>query len=676
MARPTPPVDTAWRRFQAERGRGAGPYARLLRRLEAQAPLHALDRAAVTLAAEIAVLAPGADVEALTLLILTVFADVAQGSTRTPLTPDWLQTRFEGLLGPDAAQAPDLVARALACLDGPAAPVMADDLDAHVPLIRADGALYLQRLLAAERRLADSLAERLQRPAVPADPDALADVLARPAMRNGVAIDLSDEQQRAVETAVSGAITLVSGGPGTGKTSIVVAMLRTLTRMGLRPDDVALAAPTGKAAWRMSSSVRQALAAVADPAEADTLLAQLAPARTLHRLLGYSPRGDRWRHHGRNPLSAQVVIVDEASMVDVFLMNRLVRALAPDTRLVLLGDADQLPSVAAGAVFRDALTAAGTARVSLVQSYRMRKEDPGGRAILKVAQRMNQGEAALFGPGLATHRPELADLGAVGVEHADLPKERRRRFLDRWYAERVRGDSALRAKMAQVWTADVDGRLTDPGLASVFGWFERSRVLCLTRAFDVGARRINDRLHDRCARDAGQPAEVPFLVGEPVMMLHNDYDRRLFNGDQGIVLRVEDAEGPRAMAVFPDEQPGVWRAFALDALSGRIALAYAMTVHKAQGSEFDAIAVLLPDRDLPLLTRELLYTAVTRARHAVWLLGDRALLVQGVRRTVERFAGLADRLRAASDAPPPPDDSAPGAPPLDDPVAPAPDEVP
>ncbi|MCB9524200.1 MAG: AAA family ATPase [Myxococcales bacterium] len=654
MARPIPPVDTAWRRFQAERGRGAGPFAALLRRLETQAPLYNLDRATPTLAAEIAVLAPEADRAALTLLVMTAFLDAAQGSTRTPLDPAWLTARFQALLGPDGPDPAPLVTQALAQLDGPAAPVLGHDPDGHTPLIMDDGALYLQRLLVAERRLAEGLAARLRQPVPVPDAVHLEDVTARPPHKGEVAIRLSAEQRQAVLAAASGTITLVSGGPGTGKTSVVVSILRTLVRAGVAPDEVALAAPTGKAAWRMLASVRAALDTVKEPGAADRRLrAELPPARTLHRLLGYSPQRDLWRHHAKNPLSAQVVIVDEASMIDVFLMDRLVRALAPTARLVLLGDADQLPSVAAGAVFRDALSAAGPAQVKLTHSYRMRKEDAGGATVLRVAQKMNAGEVGLFGPELAVHRPELATLTGQGVEHAELPRERRRGFLDRWYRDRARGDGHLRPLLVErVWTADVDGRLREPELAQVFGWFEQARVLCLTQAFELGARRVNARLHDRAAREAGAPPERPFLAGEPVMVLHNDYDRGLFNGDQGVVLRVEDGEGTRPMAVFPDPEPGVWRAFALGALAGRLSLAYAMTVHKAQGSEFDAVAVLLPDRDLPLLTRELLYTAVTRARRSVWLLGDRALLNQGVRRAAVRHAGLAARLR-----PPAPEDS-------------------
>jgi exodeoxyribonuclease V alpha subunit len=649
MSRPTPPADTAWARFETARGLSAGAHARTLRRLELHAPRLNLDAATVGLAGEIASLAPEVDPTALTLLVLISLADTTRGSTRTPLRRGHIERHLMALLGPvDPTRSEPRTAEVLAVAQDPAAAaVIGTRPTDYTPLIRQDGHLYQQRLLVAEAHLAELLGERLMQPRPPLSADALADVWARPTLRNGTPIELSDEQKRAVSTSACGALTLISGGPGTGKTSIVVALLRGLVRGGVDPRSVALAAPTGKAAWRMGQSVRQGLAGIADPGEPDlALLKHLEAPQTLHRLLGYSPRREAFTHHRHNPLAATLVIIDETTMVDAHLMERLVGALQPKARLILLGDSDQLPSVAAGAVFREVLRIREAPTVQLTKSFRMRADDPAGSAVLTVAGHINDGNPAIFGPNAAIARPSLDDLSGSGVEAVDLPPQRRSTFFDRWYTQRVRGDERIRQHRADTYRLDDTGQVHGAGLAALFAYLETSRLLCLTRSFEMGAERTNARLHGHAARAANQPSEIPLLVGEPVMMRHNDYDRRLFNGDQGLVLWVEDATRRRPMAVFPGETEGTWRGFALDALAGRLDLAYALTVHKAQGSEYDAIAVLLPDADLPLLTRELLYTAVTRARRSVWLVGDRDLMAKGIRRRIQRFGGLADRLNA------------------------------
>lgn len=649
MSRPTPPLDTAWARFDTARGLYAGSLPRLLRRLEERVPRLNLDPSMVALAGELASFAPAADQAALTLLVLISLADTARGSTRTPLTAAHIERHLLALLGTlDPGRHEPRPADVLAIAEAPeSAPLIGTRTDGPTPLIRQDGCLYQQRMLVAEERLAEMLADRLLSPRPPLPPGAVQDVLDRPSLRDGTPIVLSDEQQQAVTNAACGALTLISGGPGTGKTSIVVALLRALARGGVDPRAVALAAPTGKAAWRMGQSVRDSLNGVAQPTEHDrALLERLDAPRTLHRLLGYSPRHEAFRHHRHNPLAATLVIVDETSMVDAHLMERLVGALRPKARLILLGDRDQLPSVAAGAVFRDVLRIDDVPTVTLTRSYRMRDDNPDGKAVLGVARRMNVGNPAIFGPELAVARPSLDDLTGHGVETLELAPHTRPVFFDRWFRERVRGDAALEALKGRTWTLDATGKVLGEGLDALFAHFEAARLLCLTRAFEMGADRTNARLHAHAARRASQPTEVPFLVGEPVMMRHNDYDRGLFNGDQGLVLWLSDGVQRRPMAVFPGDERGDYRAFALDALGGRLDLAYALTVHKAQGSEYDAVAVLLPETDLPLLTRELLYTAVTRAKRSVWLLGDRDLLARGIQRRIERFGGLADRLNA------------------------------
>ncbi len=668
---PPPPADGAWSRFEhLDRDRPIGPYPALLAALEETVAGFNLDQAAIRLAAELVALCPGADLDeraALCLLILATLIDAGQGCTRTPVGGEigagHLRGRFDGLLAPAgwigdipgdrlAARLVPIVARLLTeapAGEGPAADLIGGP-GAFAPLIVHDGWLYHQRLLHAESRLGERLAARGVQPDPTAEAEiaqAMTAVLARPA---GVA--LSDEQQAAVRRAAAAPLTLVSGGPGTGKTSIVVALLRALVRAGTPPDAIALAAPTGKAAWRMGAAVRAGLERLPpdtlDPADA-ALLEHAPEPMTLHRLLGYAPGVDRFRHHAGDPLDARAVIIDECSMIDVFLMERLAAAVRPDARLVLLGDADQLPSVAAGAVFRDALDALPAMR--LTRSYRMRADDPAGRAVLTVARRLNAGETlhglrAPLDDGSQPwiERSEAAELIGEGVEHLPVEGGGLRRFLAEWYRTRALGPPAIDALRGRSWPHR-EGRV-DPEAAAeltpLFDWLESARLLCLTRARDTGAIRTNERLHAFAAAHAGQTAERRFLAGEPVMMLHNDYDRGLFNGDQGVTLWVE-ADGRRQLAaVFADLEG--YRVHPLATLEAHLEHAYAMTVHKAQGSEFERVAIVLPDEDLPLSSRELLYTGITRSRRGVVLVGPAARVAWAAAHPVTRFSGLAARL--------------------------------
>ena len=425
----------------------------------------------VALAWEIARLADGVSAEqgeALLVLALATLVAARQGSTRVPLpdapgesgeTPylEALEQRL-GLSPEQRSAATALLASARAPGGSPAPGVLGGPGD-YAPLVVDGPFLYQQRMLFYENRLSGSLGARLRRKPLAVSAAkikaALADLLARPTELAGAAVMLSKEQLDAVRAALGSTLTVVSGGPGTGKTSIVVSILRALIRLGVPVESIALAAPTGKAANRLEESIRRTLAAVPKrDASDEALLAGCPKPRTLHRLLGFSPSSGRFRHHENNRLSEKVVIVDECSMIDLFLMDQLVRSVGPDARLILLGDADQLPSVEAGAVFRDLLPAEpaaagdprGSAVVRLTKNYRMDPSDPVGRAILSAARRVNDGDgAALFAAPegrepLVAQRRSVEDLAFEGIEllgggSAAL----REAFLDRWHAERVRG---------------------------------------------------------------------------------------------------------------------------------------------------------------------------------------------------------------------------------------------
>jgi exodeoxyribonuclease V alpha subunit len=584
---------------------------------------------------------PPAERRALALVVLALEEARASGSTRLPLA------RLPGALarlGVDEAgrrEAGDLL-RAPAARPG-AASLFGGPGD-YKPFILDDGALYAHRDLRLEERLARALAARLAAPALARDARALDAAVAAGAPAGRA---FNDEQREALRAALERPITIITGGPGTGKTALLVGIVRALRHeaVGLAADEIALAAPTGRAANRIAESLG-ALAADAP-----------APS-TLHRLLGSrggraAARAGEFRHHEGFPLPHRAVLVDEASMIDLPLMERLVRALRPDARLVLLGDADQLPSVDAGAVFRELAPRA----LRLVTSHRQDPRAPAGASVLAAARAVHAGATPEVTP--RAHPSELAWSGFEHLAPAAPGAAAERRlvaaFAERWIADRLLAapgyaDLARRAyRLVEDAGAPFDAEGAD-ALLRLLRHQASLRVLTVTR--EVGAATSAEGLNEALARRADQAtgarddadARDP-APGTPISMIRNDYDRGLFNGDQGVVVRgARDGEPPRLVAVFP--RGAGLAAFAFEGLRDDLRLAYATTVHKAQGAELDHVALVLPERDLPLLCRELLYTALTRARHSAVVVGRADLLAMAVARPLERASGLAARLDA------------------------------
>jgi exodeoxyribonuclease V alpha subunit len=503
----------------------------------------------------------------------------------------------------------------------------------HRPFVLAGDYLSSQRLFAAETRLAAAFKARLQGAAATALFDeaavarALADAVA------SAAPCPSEEQQTAVRRALAGRLGVITGGPGTGKTTIVLTLVRTLVRLGVAPEAIALAAPTGKAANRLGEALREGLGRL--PGSDDGPLQAAPPVpETLHRLLRHSPSARVFAHDESAPLPHAVVIVDESSMIDLGLMDRLVAATAPGTLLVLLGDADQLPSVEAGTVFRDVARLG----VTLTRSHRLDPQRPEGRRILGLAAAVRAGHTELD-----AHLTVRDSAAAVTFDGAELvPAAAREAFLARWWHERLDVSPAVHALMSQSFTQrELEGTADFPAEAvalfdEAFAHYQRGRLLAVTRARATGVDAINAFMHARFGARAALP-----IAGEPVMMLRNDYDRGLWNGDQGLVITVREA-GARRMAIFKIE--GRWTAFPLESLRDSLSLAFALTVHKAQGSEFDEVALVLPDVPTPVFSRDLLYTALTRCRRSVVLCGDAGLLAAGVANAQIRSSGLAQSL--------------------------------
>lgn len=551
----------------------------------------------------------------LALVLLAVLMAEAQGSTCLPEADGGAAEALARALGVERIP--------FGLLDDP-------DLAAFVapdtgPLVRRDGRLSSRRLFRAESDLAQRLRDLAAAPPVAAVPEAGA---AGPT-------PLSAEQGAAVALALTGRLALVTGGPGTGKTSILRAIVRGALQAGLAAADLALAAPTGKAAHRMAAALR--------PAPGEGAPAAPGPQpQTLHRLLGTHPDGDRFVHHRGNPLRAALVVVDEASMVDAVLLARLVDALPPEGRLVLVGDADQLPSVDAGTAFGDLVAALPERTARLTRSFRLDAGDPAGAAILEVAAAINRGEGEAVAGVVA--RAALAEVTGTGVEQLEAQGPELRAFLDQWLATEVEGRPGFHAALQAPFRRDAEGwdPADLPRLADLFQGLDRARILCPLREAPGlrGSEDINAYLHGRvqAARDPGARPGA-FTLGEPVLMTRNDYARGIFNGDPGLLLWVaRGPAAPRLEVVFQTPQGPA--AFDPDPLRDHLELAYALTVHKAQGSEFDRVALVLPEVDTPLATREVLYTALTRARRGVTLLGGTEALARAAGRVMQRASRL------------------------------------
>lgn len=521
------------------------------------------------------------------------------------------------------------------------------DARGAMPLILdGDGRLYLHRYFDYECRLARSLARRHSMPTSPGIP---ASPGTRPAslFAAGPATpgDAADWQQIAVAMALLNKVTIISGGPGTGKTTTVVSLLACLLEQD--PEcRIALAAPTGKAAARMTEAVRSRAGHL--PTEIRARLP--GESYTIHRLLGVTPGDGGFRHHAGNRLAIDALVVDEASMLDLALATRLIEAVPDEARIILLGDKDQLAAVESGAVFAE-LSA-----------------DPS-----LSASRIEQIASLCAMPGTAIQAPGPAAYG--GLKDQVVWLTRNFRFaggsgIGQLAADINSGDSggaiarlAADASGSLRWLDDggtvprdessaaiLDGyadyldvlRADDKNPAAAMNALGRFRCLCAVRDGARGVEAIN-RLVGRHVRttldhalDPGEHSE--WYPGRPVMVLSNDYVLKLFNGDIGVVL--PDASGT-LMVFFPEGEAG-FRALAPVRLPAH-ETAFAMTVHKAQGSEFDQVLVLLPEDHKPVLTRELVYTAVTRARQRVTLVSGSAVLEMAIQTPTRRRSGLAAR---------------------------------
>lgn len=496
-----------------------------------------------------------------------------------------------------------------------ASPLVSDGT-LRAPLVLDGERLYLHRYYDYQRRLAAALtARRDVTHAV--DRARLTATLAR--LFAGAEPDPA--QRTAAETAVVRGLTIISGGPGTGKTSTVVRILGALLEE--RPDlRATLVAPTGKAAMRLSESIREQKQSL--PPELAARMPEAAS--TIHRALGFRPQTPtRFTHDREHPLPADVVVLDEASMVDLATMTKLVEAVPRHARLILLGDKDQLASVAAGHVLGDIAEAAepggplASTFAMLTRSHRF--SETGGIGALARAIKAGDGDAVI-----ATLRAGHPEVAWEDNTHPDARARLRELAIAGW--------------------APFFRRLGTPEAA--LDALPAFQLLCAHRRGRWGAEHLVDEVRHWLAETGHLPVRATtdeWYPGRPVIVLVNDHAQNLWNGDTGVVLRDPDdhlrVHFPRS-GESPHERT---RALSVAQLPAHTTF-YATTIHKAQGSGFEHVAAILPPEPSPVVTRELLYTAVTRAKKRVTLIAGEAVIRHAVATRVQRASGLAAALQA------------------------------
>lgn len=506
--------------------------------------------------------------------------------------------------------------------------------DTGTPMILIGERLYLNRLWRNELTVARFFSET--NAPLPCDEAQLRHVLDTLFTSD----DETDWQKVAAAVALTRRISVISGGPGTGKTTTVAKLLAALIQLsGEQKCRIRLAAPTGKAAARLTESLGGALQKL--PLTGEHLALFPNEASTLHRLLGAQPGSQRLRYHAGNPLHLDVLVVDEASMIDLTMMSRLIDALPPHARVIFLGDRDQLASVEAGAVLGDICTYASLgytaeraqelARLtgcSLVsENHSLAGALRDSLCLLQKSYRF--GSSSGIGQlAAAVNRGDRHTTCAVfDGTFTDIEKK----SLQSGEEYQAMLDDALLGY--QHFLTGVQQQSTPERVIAAFGEYQ---LLCALREGPFGVSGLNDRLEQLLAqkRKIYRTLHSRWYEGRPVMISRNDSALGLFNGDIGIAL--DRGQGLRVWFQMPD---GSVKSFQPSRLPEH-ETAWAMTVHKSQGSEFNHAALILPTQLSPVITRELIYTAITRARQRLSLYTDERVLVQAIATRTERRSGL------------------------------------
>lgn len=415
--------------------------------------------------------------------------------------------------------------------------------------------------------------------------------------------DTIDWQRAAAIMAVNQAFCMITGGPGTGKTTTVVKILALLQELSDQPLLIALAAPTGKAAMRLQESIGFNKAALPCIAEIKSAIPE--SVTTLHRLLGAKPPSPYFRHNAKHPLVYDLVVVDEASMVDLALMSKLIDALKPGARLILLGDKDQLASVESGAVLADLIMALPQQTLELQKSHRF-DENIKNLALAINNQQDNEAWQLL--------QAGNKNIALLETDLIDYITKQQITYLQL---------IATGAEFGDIYKA-----------------FNRFQALCATRLGKYGVSDITLAVEKSLSEIKLIHLSGAWYCGRPIMITENNAALQLYNGDIGICLR--DKEQEDQLRVFFQRADGSIRKY-LPARIPHCETVFVMTIHKSQGSEFEEVLIILPENNYPILTKELLYTAITRAKKTIKLVANKAVFSSTVRQSVQRVTGLVDK---------------------------------
>ncbi len=522
----------------------------------------------------------------------------------------------------------------------------------YKPLILENNRLYLHKYWQFEQYLCKTVLERAQPIFLPEDSGKIDVSLSR--LFGKPETGTIDRQRHAALVALLKNLTIISGGPGTGKTTTVAKIIAFLSETrGFRPERIALAAPTGKAAARMKQAFVKAFRDLDVLPDVNQKEGMDIEAHTIHRLLGVVAHSPFFRHNAENLLPYDVIIVDEASMVDFALMAKLMSALRPETKIILLGDKDQLASVEAGALFGD-----------ICEQGSGRSHHPEFLKALEAVSPEVSGYGGDRNPDARTAPSRLSDCVVELTKNYRFPEHSGIGKLS-GAIRRGRAAEAL-AVLTDISASDISWQGTPPAnmltkaLTSVIlgyysrflreedpvkarGLFDSFRVLCALRGGPYGVGSLNAGIERILASAGLVNPENSWYAGRPVMVTGNDYGLGLFNGDIGIALR-DHADHEELKVFFPGESAGAVRALHPQRLPAHETV-FAMTVHKAQGSEFDRVLLLLPPAFIPLLSRELLYTGITRAHEHCDIWASKDTLVKTIENRTRRMSGLREKLQ-------------------------------
>jgi exodeoxyribonuclease V alpha subunit len=468
-----------------------------------------------------------------------------------------------------------------------------------LPLVVEQDRLYLQRYWNYENQLAQKIQAMTHTRQPPQQLDLALE-------RYFGKTEATDWQREAAKIAITQSFSIITGGPGTGKTTTVVKILGLLQEFADHPLHIALAAPTGKAAMRLQESIGANKTAL----PCADAIKQLIPetVTTLHRLLGAKPPSPYFHHDVGNPLVHDLIVVDEASMVDLALMSKLLNALKVGARLILLGDQDQLASVESGAVLTDLTAALPLHTLELKKSHRF------GGIIKEFALAVNQQQPEAAWQCLQTKNEIVSLLTSDLISYI---AEQRLAYL------------ALVKSGAD--------------FADIYAAFNRFQVLCSNRLGTKGVGDINYRVEQKLFAQKHIQLSGQWYAGRPVMITQNNAALHLYNGDIGLCLPDKD-QNYKLMVFFQDASGHIKKH--LPARLPQCETVFAMTIHKSQGSEFEEVLLVLPDTINPVLTKELLYTGITRAKKTIKLSASKAVFTATTAQRIERVTGLVDKFKA------------------------------